>query len=129
MPSEQKAQSFYRWVDERGTVHVVSSLDAVPAAERARMEAVELQGKPLEFDSGFRPDWSSAALGFGAGLLFVLVLPRGWKGVTRIAVVVAIGAILVGGYLATLRRSTGADPSSLLASPSAIIQDAKAAVE
>ena len=31
MPSEQKAQSFYRWVDERGTVHVVSSLDAVPA--------------------------------------------------------------------------------------------------
>ncbi|RYZ09723.1 MAG: hypothetical protein EOO73_02240 [Myxococcales bacterium] len=129
MPTEAKSQSFYRWVDERGTVHVVSSLEAVPAAERKQMEQVSLQEKDPGLAAGFRLEWSSAALGFGAGLLLVLMLPRGWKGVTRFVLVLGIGALLVGGYLAAVRRSTGSDSTSLLAAPSAIVRDAQAVVE
>lgn len=131
MPADPKSQSFYRWVDAQGTVHVVSSLDAVPAAERARMEEVSLQGRasPPGVSSGFVPEWGSVALGFGAGVLLVLVLPHRWKWVTRFAAVLATGALLSGAYLALVRRSTGADDGSLLATPSAIIEDARAAVE
>jgi hypothetical protein len=130
MPGDQKPQSFYRWVDANGTVHVVDSLDAVPAVERVRMQEVSLQGRATPASTaGFQLDWGSAALGFGLGLLVALLLPRSWKGVTRVAVVLGVGALLVGGYLSALRRSTGADTSSLLSSPGAIIQDAKAAVQ
>lgn len=132
MPSEkQHQQSFYRWVDDRGTVHVVSSLDAVPVAERTRMEQVALDGRATALDSAstFRPDGASLALGFGAGLLLALVLPRSWKGVTRVAVMLGFVTLAGGAYLAYLRRTTGADSTSLLATPSAIIQDAKDAVQ
>jgi hypothetical protein len=130
MPGDREPQRFYRWVDANGTVHVVSSLDAVPAAERARMEEVPLPGHAEPASPiGFQPDWGSVALGLGAGLLLALVLPRGRKGLTRTAVVLGLGALLVGGYLATLRRTTGADSTSAWASPRAIIEDAKAAVE
>jgi hypothetical protein len=128
MPSEP--QRFYRWVDASGTLHVVSSLDAVPPAERARAERTAFVGheEPSPRPAMFRLDWSSVALGFGAGLLVALVLPRGWKAVTRVGVVVAIAALLGGAYLATLRNATDTGDGALIASPAAIIEDAKAAV-
>lgn len=128
MPSEP--QRFYRWVDASGTLHVVSSLDAVPPAERARAERTAFVGheEPSQHSAKFRPDWSSVALGFGAGMLVALVLPRGWKGVTRLGAAAAIAALLGGAYLATLRNVTGAGDGAPLASPAAIIEDAKAAV-
>jgi hypothetical protein len=133
MPAREEPQRFYRWVDGTGTVHVVSSLDAVPAAERARLEEVALPSRPARTAAdpaaAFQPDWSSVALGFGAGVLLAWLVPRGGKTLTTLVVVMGVGAVLVGGYLAALRRSTGAEASSWLASPSAIIHDAKATVE
>jgi hypothetical protein len=129
-PSAQQPQTFYRWVDAQGTVHVVGSLDAVPAAERAQLEQVVLKGReaPIPLAAGFRPDWASAALGFGAALLLALLIPRGWKGATRVALVLAVGALVTGAYLATVRRSVGLETGGAFSSPSAVIQDARDAV-
>ena len=95
------------------------------------MQEVSLQGRasPSGVSEGFVPEWGSVALGFGAGMLLVLVLPHRWKWVTRFAAVLATGALLSGAYLAVVRRTSGAGNGSLLATPSTIIQDAKAAVE
>lgn len=126
MPSA-KQQTFYRWVDAEGTVHVSQSLDAVPAAEREKLEQVELQAP--EAASGFRPDVASFALGFGGALLLSFLIPQSWRGVARVVAVIGAVVLATGAYLGWLRRSTGADPNAVLASPSALIRDAKAAVE
>jgi hypothetical protein len=128
MPASTKPQTFYRWVDEHGTVHVSQSPDAVPARERERLEQVELQGREVA-PPGFRPDVASFALGFGAALLLSFLVPRNWRGVSRVVAVVGVVVLATGAYLGWIRRSTGGDPNAVLASPSALIQDAKAAVE
>jgi hypothetical protein len=133
MPASTKEQTFYRWVDEHGTVHVSQSLDAVPAAERERLQTVELDGTygaPASSGSGgFKPDAASFALGFGAALLLSFLVPQRWRGVTRVVAIVGAIVLATGAYLGWIRRSTGGDPNAVLASPSALIQDAKAAVE
>jgi hypothetical protein len=131
MPSTK--QTFYRWVDEQGTVHVSQSLDAVPSAERARLQRVELDGtygvEPTSLKPGFEPDLPSFALGFGGALLLSFLIPRSWRGVAKVVAVVGGIVLATGAYLGWMRRSTGIEPNAVLASPSAIIQDAKAAVE
>ena len=138
-PKPDKTQEFYRWVDAEGRLDVVSSLDAVPAAERGRTERVTLNGATsLDVVPGAaeRSSWrlepGSFALGFGAALLLSLLfrlLPNGWRGLTRVAVVVAIGALATGFYLGIVRRATGVAGASALATPGSLIEDAKAAVE
>jgi hypothetical protein len=133
-PESKPAQSFYRWVDHEGRLHVVSSLDAVPLSERGKLEQVTLNAAEpsLMEPAGWRPDWSSFALGFGAALLVTLLLrllPGSWKRATGIVLALAAIVLLTGGYLAAVRRSTGVEGASALAAPSALIQDAKDAVQ
>lgn len=129
-PSAAAPQTFYRWVDAQGTVHVASSPDAVPPAERAGATQLVLNGRePAAVPaSGFRLDWASAALGFGAALLVALLIPRSWKVVWRGALVLAVVALLTGAYLTAVRRSVGLETGSAFSSPSAVIQDARDAV-
>ena len=57
------------------------------------------------------------------------VLPNGLRFATRLALVVGVGALLTGLYLSVLRGSTGGPSGGVLTSPSALIQDARGAVE
>jgi len=71
-------------------------------------------------------------VGFGAALLVALafrMLPGSMRWVTRLALVVAVGALLTGAYFGAVRRSSGLPGASAFAAPSALIEDAKAAVE
>jgi hypothetical protein len=138
-PDSRKTQAFYRWIDADGRLHVVSSLDAVPPADRGRAERVTLNGATaLESvptaaaTPSWRPDGGSFALGFGSALLLALLfrlLPNAWRGLTRIAVVLGIAALLTGLYLGSIRRAAGVSGAGALATPSALIEDAKAAVQ
>lgn len=138
-PRSSQPQSFYRWVDAEGRLHVVSSLDAVPTAERARAEQVTLSADTALDKAGVvtpSPEWrlepASFGLGFGAALLLSLLfrlLPNGWRTLSRVAIVLGVVTLLTGLYLGAIRRATGAKDTSALASPSALIEDAKAAVE
>lgn len=138
-PKSSQPQSFYRWVDAQGRLHVVSSLDAVPSGERARAERVTLSADTsLDRVAAVTPatEWrlepGSFGLGFGAALLLSLLfrlLPNGWRSLSRVAIVLGVAALLTGLYLGAIRRATGAKDASPLATPSALIEDAKAAVE
>jgi hypothetical protein len=137
-PTPGRPQTFYRWVDASGRLHVVSSLDSVPQAERAKAAAVviEPQALPttrsLENVAAWRPDWISFAVGFGVALLLAALfkaLPNGLRFVWRTVLVLGVGALLTGLYLSAVRGSSGFQSGSVLTSPSALIQDAKGAVE
>ena len=127
-------QAFYRWVDAQGRVHVVTSLDSVPQAARAKAELVTLRGaeetSPLVAAEAWKPEWGSFAAGFGAAIVLVFLfrlLPNGWKGALRVVVALGLAALLTGAYLGAVRRNAGL-PGGAFAAPSALIQDAKDAV-
>lgn len=137
-PTQGKPQSFYRWVDADGRLHVVSSLESVPPAERGKVAVVTLQADAsptlpsLEHVTAWRPDWISFAVGFGIALLLAALfklLPNGLRFASRAVLVLGVGALLTGLYFSAVRSSTGAQGGSVLTSPSALIQDAKGAVE
>ena len=138
-PRSSSPQTFYRFVDEKGRLHVVSSLDALPRDQRAGAERVELAPESAlgrvpaaTTERAWQLEPGSFGLGFGAALLLSLLfrlLPGGWRSVTRVAVVLGISALLTGLYLGSIRRATGQAGGSALASPSALIEDAKSAVE
>jgi hypothetical protein len=143
-PNKDKGESFYRWVDGEGRIHIVSSPTAVPAAVRSRAELVVLNGSdslPGEYPAlggsalgrltSHAPDLLSFAAGFGAALVLLLVyrlLPTSLRTVSRWAIVLGAGALLTAAYLGWVRSSTGAS-SAALATPAALIDDAKVAVE
>lgn len=126
-------------MDGQGRLHVVSSLDDVPVAERPRVAEVSLNPEDAVShyslpSSGevWHPDWISFAVGFGAALVLSFlyrVLPGGMRWMTRVTIVLGVGVILTGAYLGLVRRSAGLGGTQLLTSPSALIQDAKTAVE
>lgn len=137
-PKPGKSQTFYRWVDAKGRVHVVSSLDGVPPADRANAAVVVLNPEDsptlprMESVAGWRPDWVSFAVGFGVALLLAALftkLPHGLRIVWRVALVVGVGVALTGLYLGMVRGSTVGKSAGAFASPSAFIEDAKGAVE
>jgi hypothetical protein len=137
-PTPGKPQTFYRWVDASGRLHVVSSLDSVPQGERAKAAVVTLQPDATptlptaESVARWRPDWISFAVGFGLALVLAAlfkVLPNGLRFVSRVALVLGVGVVLTGLYLSAVRGSSGAQGGSVLTSPSALLDDAKAAVE
>lgn len=137
-PTQGKAQSFYRWVDAEGRLHVVSSLESVPPAERGKVAVVTLHADESSLPSSlgnvtaWRPDFISFAAGFGVALLLAAlfkVLPNGLRFASRLALVAGVGVLLAGVYLSLVRTSTGGPGGSVLTSPSALIEDAKGAVE
>lgn len=140
MPDKSgQTQAFYRWQDAQGRVHIVTSLDEVPPAERAKVVRVDLNSAEAvshypAATPGFSwpsVDWSSFALGFGAALLVAMVfrvLPGGGRWLWKLALVAGVVLVLTGAYLGAVRRAAGIDGGAL-AAPSALIQDAKTAVE
>lgn len=143
-PKSSQPQAFYRWVDAQGRLHVVSSLDAVPVAERAKAERVTLTGDTAigsvpasvptsaPAKAAWHFDLGSFGIGVGVALAVALILrwmPGAGRGLLRVAVVLGIAALLTGLYLGSIRRATGASEGGAIATPSAMIEDAKAAVE
>ncbi|MES1183625.1 MAG: DUF4124 domain-containing protein [Myxococcales bacterium] len=136
-PTPGNQQTFYRWVDAGGRVHIVSSLESVPQAERAKAAVVSLDPDaaptvPRLPSAGWRPDWVSFGVGFAVALVLAAlfkVLPNGMRMATRVALVLGVAAVLTGLYLGVVRGSTGAPDAGGLTSPSALIDDAKSAVE
>lgn len=149
-----QTQEFYRYKDARGHVVIVDSLSAVPRAERATAERIKLDSEPaievpvpratetpraaplptatqlaeLE-DLGVH--WPSFAVGFGSAVGLALL----FFGLRKLSTPLGRFVLFVGGvlllvafYLGWLRRSTGQSDSPF-ASPSAVIQDARRAVE
>jgi hypothetical protein len=137
-PTQGKPEVFYRWVDAGGRLHVVSSLESVPQAERAKVTVVTMHAEPSLLPRGvenvatWRPDWISLAVGFGVALLLAAlfkVLPNGLRFASRTALVLGVGVLLTGLYLGLTRSSAGFQGGGVLTSPSALIEDAKGAVE
>ncbi len=137
-PTPGSPQTFYRWEDASGRVHIVSSLENVPQAERPKAAAVVLNPEEsptlpsLHNGASWRPDWISFGVGFGVALMVAMlfkVLPNGLRIASRVAIVVGVGIALTGLYLGAVRGSTGAPGASLLTSPGALIDDAKGAVK
>lgn len=136
--SAARTEVYYRWTDAEGRLHLVSSLDAVPVAARPRAERVELgvRAAPSVVErageavtSGGGATWLLLAAGLGVVLIAASrFMPPGLRWLAKLGVFALVAALLGGLYLGTLRRSTGAG-DSLLATPSAIIDDTKQAVE
>ena len=124
---------YYRFTDANGTIHIVDSIDGVPRALRGRAQRVEYEAQPpasvLRLSSSLT-GWQTFGLGFAAALVVVLLfkrLPKTMRLVLRFAIVGAFAALLVGAYLGWMRRSTGASPDAL-ATPGAVLEDARSAV-
>lgn len=136
-PTPGNQQTFYRWVDASGRIHIVSSLDDVPQAERPKSGVVSLTPDesptvPSLQIAAWRPDWASFGVGFAVALLLAALfkmLPNGLRTASRVALALGVAVVLTGLYLGAVRRSTGVPGASVLASPSALIDDAKGAVE
>jgi hypothetical protein len=136
--SSAKTEVYYRWTDADGRVHLVSSLDAVPAAVRPRVERLELGVRPppsmaeraSTAATGSGPvTWLLLAAGVGVALIVASrFLPHGLRWLAKLGAFALVAALLGGLYLGALRRSTGSG-DALLAAPSAIIDDTKRAVE
>jgi len=141
------AATFYRYRDGSGRVVIVDSLARVPASQRASAEAVALApaGESAGASDGalsstavsaareltrdlhmpsFIAGLSSALL---VALLFVVVgrkLGRLFRGALLLGVL-GVGAVA---YFGWVRRTTG-QSGDLLASPGALIEDARGAVQ
>ncbi len=133
------SQRFYRFEDD-GRLHIVSSLDEVPSSLKAGAECVEaipdapagaMNGASLHALAPWLEPWSFA---LGAGLVGAIwagsALLRGRAGFAlKLACALGVLALLFGLYFGALRRSAGTSDGSLLASPSAVINDAKHATD
>jgi hypothetical protein len=141
-PERSRSEVYYRWIDAEGRLHVVSSVDDVPSAARAKAERLELNpetsrqmhsaGYPkAPAPPAFELDFASFGVGFAAALCLALLfrlLPQSMRWMSRVVIVVCLGGLLVGAYLGLVRRQSGLGQDAF-ASPSAIVEDAKSAVE
>ena len=128
------AAVYYRFQDTSGRTHIVDSLDDVPQASRAQTQRIEYQPRAepsvLQLPRTLST-WQTFGLGFGAALLLVFLfrrLPGTMRMVLRLSIIGGVLVLLSGAYLGWMRRATGQSRDAL-ASPSTIIDDAKAAVE
>jgi hypothetical protein len=135
-----RAEQYYRFTDEHGVVHITSSKDSLPPAMRERAELIQLDPAAVRAQHSlpapagaprFELSWPSFGAGFASALLLVLTLrlmPRGMRMASRVALLAGLLAIGTGLYFGLLRRSTGAS-QNVMASPSALIDDARRAVD
>jgi len=125
---------YYRYRGPDGRIVIVDSLNDVPQAQRGQVERIQYaeSASPLAAAArSFRLDWPSAALGFGVAILLgaaVVASRRGSRVVLGVAVVLVLMVAGTGAYLGLIRKSTGQGDSPL-ASPSAVIDDARRAVD
>ncbi len=134
---------FYRFADASGRVHIVDSLDLVPEPQRARAERIQYDARDEQTPvNGLLPArgllaehgpiaWPTVALGIGGAVVLWLVfrhLPGTLRVVLRLALVASVVALVGGAYLGWTRRLAH-QSSDLIASPGALIDDAKSAVE
>lgn len=113
---------------------IVDSIDHVPNSERARAERVELEA-PAQYPVISRVvagmDWPSFATGFGVALALAALLSFFGRGSSRLLGMLVVAAIVIAGagaYFGLLRRTTGQSDAAF-ATPGAIIDDARKAVE
>jgi hypothetical protein len=130
---QASAAVYYRFQDSAGRVHIVDSLDAVPQALRPQAQRIEYQAQPDTVGAHLPralTSWQTFGLGFIAALLVVFLfrrLPGTMRLVLRFGIIGALIALMAGAYLGWMRRATGAS-SDALATPGALIDDAKNAV-
>jgi hypothetical protein len=126
--------AMYRYRGPDGRIVVVDSLSEVPEAQRPQAERLEYAEQRTPFVTAardWRLDWPSAGLGFGVAILLGIALMasrRGSRAVLGIALVLVLMVAGTGLYLGMIRKSTGQGDSPL-ASPSALIDDARRAVD
>jgi len=125
---------FYRFEDAQGRLHLVDSIDSVPQALRARAVCIEYRADATDFSRQIAQAGPNAprilGLGAAAALLALLVFwrfPSTRRVAARLAILAGVVALLGGAYFAWLRRNAGLS-NDALATPSALIDDAKAAV-
>jgi hypothetical protein len=139
-PKPGEPQVFYRWLDAQGRLHVVSSIEQVPIADRPKASLVVLNGAESvsELGSGsgsaaaWRLDTVSFAIGVAAALILTLVfraLPSSLRKLSRFAIVLGLAALAGAAYLGVVRRSVGMPGASPLTTPSALVEDARRAVD
>ena len=114
---------------------MVDSIDSVPEALRAHAVCIEYRADATHFSeklvqtAGPNAVWIFG-LGAAAALLLLFVfwrLPGARRLAVRLTLLAALVALLGGAYFAWLRRNAGLS-NDALATPSALIEDAKAAV-
>jgi hypothetical protein len=125
---------YYRFQDANGRTHIVDSLDSVPQASRPQAQRIEYQPQPepsvLQLPRTLST-WQIFGLGFVAALLVTFLfrrLPGTMRMVLRMGIIGGVIVLLGGAYLGWMRRATGQSHDAL-ASPTAIIDDAKGAVD
>jgi hypothetical protein len=130
-PAASQAGVYYRFWDAQGRLHIVDSLAEVPAPLRARAERIELAALPHQpSPSHSGTHWTSFGLGVGAALLVLLFVSvrRGSGALLRLGLMIGAVALLALAYFGWIRRQSG-QSESVLASPSALIDDARRAVD
>jgi hypothetical protein len=149
--AEPEKSKFFTYEDGDGHVFVVDSLEQIPAKYReiakqlsledARREIAKLEKKGLKDAKEVQRevgdvipfvkdlDLPSVAVGFASAMVMVLavsIVKRIGRFALKVALIVVILSLLVFAYLGWLRRAAGLSDDAL-ASPKAIIEDAKKA--
>jgi hypothetical protein len=121
-------QTFFRFTDESGRVHIVDSQDAVPAAQRATAEIIVLD-EPLP-SAVQKVDLRSFALGAAAGVALAMLgswAIRARGRAMKLLILAAMGVLGVLAYLGWIRRTAGTGHAA--ATPQSLVEDAKRAVD
>ncbi len=131
------AATFYRYRDAQDRLVIVDSPARIPASARSSAERIQLTQPERTLALPDREaiarelHWPSFLSGAACVLLFgcALLIVRGRaKGLTRLAVLAGVAALGTGLYFGWARRLSG-QSGELLASPAALIDDARGAVE
>jgi len=136
--SAPRSAQFYKYRTADGRTVIVDSLSQVPPAERARAESVGSTNNaaPTSTTAGVieaskQFDLPSFAAGFGVALVLGVVVSLLFRNSARaVSALLLMGFVVAGtgAYFGWLRRSTG-QSDALLTSPTAVIDDARKAVE